>query len=336
MSAEYSIICITPVRNESWILHPFLSSVSLWADHIIVLDHCSTDASREIARSFPKVQLYTYDKDDFEEEERRTLLVEKAREVPVEGRRVLFALDADEGFQAAWLNAEVRDSIVNVAPGTTLKFPWANIVPGFEEYWATEPRSFGFVDDGSPFEAADIHGARLPSNDKVESATFPSMHVMHFQYVNWKRMKSKQRWYQCWEWINHPKKRAVDLFRQYHHMDTEVQHATQLPRKFWKPYAAYHIDWKELEEEDFFWWDREVLDWFEAYGTAYFRKTAIWNDVDWPELAKAAGRPGPYKRYSDPRRPWERLIHHWLRATQPRRDALDVRIIQKMLQLVGW
>ena len=51
------IICLTPVRNESWILEKFLKCASLWADIIIIADQESDDGSREIAKNFEKVKL---------------------------------------------------------------------------------------------------------------------------------------------------------------------------------------------------------------------------------------------------------------------------------------
>ena len=32
------VICVTPVRNEAWIIEPFLRAAELWADHIILAD----------------------------------------------------------------------------------------------------------------------------------------------------------------------------------------------------------------------------------------------------------------------------------------------------------
>ncbi len=42
------LICLTPIRNEAWILERFLQCASLWADYIIIGDQNSDDGSREI------------------------------------------------------------------------------------------------------------------------------------------------------------------------------------------------------------------------------------------------------------------------------------------------
>ena len=73
------IICLTPVKNEAWILERFLECASLWADQIIIADQGSDDGSREIARSFNKVQLIENSAKVFNEPERQKLLIEAAR-----------------------------------------------------------------------------------------------------------------------------------------------------------------------------------------------------------------------------------------------------------------
>ncbi|GAG56902.1 unnamed protein product, partial [marine sediment metagenome] len=46
------IICLTPVKNEAWILDNFIKCASLWADHIIIADQDSTDDARKIAKKY--------------------------------------------------------------------------------------------------------------------------------------------------------------------------------------------------------------------------------------------------------------------------------------------
>ena len=61
MNERPTIIVITPVRNEAWVLRAFLEATSLWADYIIIADQMSTDGSREIAKKYPKVVLIDND-----------------------------------------------------------------------------------------------------------------------------------------------------------------------------------------------------------------------------------------------------------------------------------
>ena len=40
-------ICVTPVRNEAWIIDRFLAAAKTWADHVIVADQQSSDGTLE-------------------------------------------------------------------------------------------------------------------------------------------------------------------------------------------------------------------------------------------------------------------------------------------------
>jgi hypothetical protein len=50
------VICLTPVRNESWIIKPFLAASKMWADHVIVADQGSTDGTLELLQSTREVE----------------------------------------------------------------------------------------------------------------------------------------------------------------------------------------------------------------------------------------------------------------------------------------
>ena len=50
------VICLTPVRNESWIIKPFLAASKMWADHVIVADQGSTDGTLELVQSTRDVE----------------------------------------------------------------------------------------------------------------------------------------------------------------------------------------------------------------------------------------------------------------------------------------
>ena len=117
------LICMTPVRNEAWVLHAFLKATSLWADYIIIADQMSIDGSREIALSYPKVILIENNNPDFNEAERQKLLIDKAREI--KGDKILFGLDADEIFSANFQETEDWNKILTSKPGDVFWFKWA-------------------------------------------------------------------------------------------------------------------------------------------------------------------------------------------------------------------
>ena len=330
-----STIVVTPVRNEAWILDRFLSCVSLWADHIVVADQGSTDGSREIAARHAKVTLIDNPESEYDEGARQRLLLDAARNFS--GRRVIFALDADEIPAAGWPESEAFARFAGAGPGTVGRMRWANILPGFERCWLPrEEVVFGFVDDGAEHRGERIHSVRLPVAAAAPSVSPDAVTVLHYQYANWERMKSKQRWYQGWELLNMPGKRPIQLYRQYHHMDAIRPERTEpLPQRWIAPYERAGIDMRSIPEEAHYPWDEEVLGWMRVYGARRFRKLDIW-DVDWESVAHRAGLAAPDGGLADPRGYLTRAIHRWLRASQDRHTRGRTRLAQRALIPFGW
>jgi hypothetical protein len=329
------VICVTPVKNEAWILDRFLTCASLWADVIVVADQGSEDGSREIARSFPKVRLVENSGSAYDEGARQRLLLDAAREIP--GPRLIVALDADEALSANALTAAEWDVARAAEPGTVLEFDWVNLLPGLERCWIPpEPVPFGFVDDGSPHDGAAIHSTRLPTPATAERMRLRQVKVLHYQYVNWARMKSKQCWYQCWEALNNPSKRPIQLYRQYHHMDAmpeDQQHPVD--PEWFRAYDASGAGPGSLANGHASHYDAEVLDWLVEHGGNRFRRLGIW-DVDWEQAAAELGRDLPPDATRDPRSASERAVHGWLARTQARSGDRRVRWLQRLLVPAGW
>ena len=161
MPSPRKIICLTPIKNEAWILERFLKCASLWADHIIIADQKSDDGSAEIAKSYQKVIYVSNDSDEFNEPERQKLLIDTAREIP--GEKVLIALDADEVLTSNFVNSPEWQTLINSPVGTIIKFQWVNLMDDLQHCWI--PDSFypwGFVDDGSEHKGCLIHSHRVP------------------------------------------------------------------------------------------------------------------------------------------------------------------------------
>lgn len=334
--SEPVIICLTPVKNEAWILDRFLKCTSLWADHIIIANQSSNDGSKEIARRYPKVILIDNISQTFNEPERQKLLIDEARKIP--GPRILMALDADEILTANFEQNPEWDTALKAPEGTVIRFELINICPDLCRYWSYPYSDFpvGFVDDEETMhEGNKIHSPRIPIPDKDTQIGIKSIKVLHFQYTNWKRMKSKHRWYQCWERINNPHRSPVEIYRQYNHMYNVPSNMIKpLPEKWLNGYIKKNIDMITIPHEEIFYWDEEILRFFDTYGVKKFRRETIW-DVDWSELSKKIN-PGKSTNYGDPRNCFEKNIHKWLKNSQVDVSKFHVRFIQLLLRFIGW
>jgi len=198
------LICMTPVRNEAWILHAFLKATSLWADYIIIADQGSTDGSREIALSYHKVILVENKNPNFNEAERQKMLIDKAREI--EGDKILFGLDADEIFAANFKETEDWQKILNSQPGDVFWFRWAIICPDKEHYWDHQTFfPWMFHDDGKELHSSyvrNIHSMRIPYPIEEKQMYYVTdFRVLHFVSFNVKREIAKRRFYKLVDYL---------------------------------------------------------------------------------------------------------------------------------------
>ena len=160
-------IVMTPVRNEAWVLKAFLESTSSWADYIIIADQMSTDGSREIAMQYEKVILIDNKNPDFNEAERQSMLVAKAREVAGGRDTLLWGLDADEILTANFLETEDWKRIIHSVPGDVFWFKWVEICPDKKHYWISPSTYYPwlFHDDGKEPHGnyvRNMHSMRIP------------------------------------------------------------------------------------------------------------------------------------------------------------------------------
>jgi glycosyltransferase involved in cell wall biosynthesis len=346
MPSAPTVICLTPVKNEAWILRRFLQCASMWADHIIIADQGSDDGSRDIARSFPKVQLVDNDSVGLDENYRGRLLLDAARKIP--GPRLLISLDADEILTANFATSQEWNTVRQAAPGTVIRFRWPIINSDFRTYWSSPAhQTLGLMDDGRPFTGKKIHGFRLPVAGANPSIILNDVCVMHYVGTDATRWDHKHRWYHCWERLNRPERRPIENYRFYHRREVvPASEIKMIPRDEWfSGYEKQGIDMTSVIREPHFPIDAEVLGWFQRYGTSHFRKEAIW-DVDWNHLYTEIYGQNPPVAMNDPRSLLDRIVHHWLAGTQhhfsyyPVRQGLlsklRIRLIEKLLRPFGW
>lgn len=306
------IICLTPVRNEAWVLDRFLQAASLLADHIIISDQESTDGSREIARRYEKVILLenkalAY----FDEYLMRKPLFDAAR--AIEGDKILISLDADELLTPNWESEEWKE-ILTAPKGTVIEFFLGNIAYGFKKCWYRSVIA-GYVDDGCEYTVENIvHTPRSIYGESHQVLRPKEIGVLHLQYTDWKRMQCKHRWYQCLEHIKKVND-TIDIFRRYHHMyNLPKDDLKKLPHWWIDKYKQHGVDITITQTQDKMYWEQVVLDYMQEFGTEYFRHLNIW-DVDWCAIARKWNYNAP-ERFRNPQTLADKLLIYYLRISQ--------------------
>lgn len=336
-----TIICLTPVKNEAWILNRFLKCASVWADHILVLDQGSDDGSKNIAKSFSKVTLLENPSARFNEPERQKILIDAARKIP--GKRLLIALDADEFITSNFLNSTEWETILNAPPGTTIRFQWAIILEGIETYWIyPHPMPLGFMDDNSPHIGKKIHSPRLPIHTNKPEIHLKNIKIMHYVDVDPIRRKSRLRWYMCWALLNQNETNPIEIYRfHYKTIIIPSNMVYSMPKDWLEGYEKLGIDMTSVVKEKKFRWDKQVLDFFIRYGPNTFKKLDVW-DVNWSKLYGELYSNQSKQVIKAPRRTLDKYIIRYLRRTQKyyghfsKPKPLSVRIFDKLfLKLLG-
>jgi glycosyl transferase family 2 len=330
-----TIIVVTPVKDDAWILDTFLAAATTWADHVIVADQQSTDGSPEIAARYDRVRVVLNDSAEYDEGHRQRLLLREARKLP--GPRIIFALDADEVLSANALDSDFLDRVRRLPPGTGIWMRWAQLLPGLRQAWVTESdwKCFGFVDDGSEHGGQRLHSTRLPVD--VNNLALRSEHVfvLHLNYAAAERSWAKLRWYQCWERLNNPEQRPIRIFRQYQHILGIAPDELRPADPAWTAgYSRYDVELR-VPDATATRHDAEVLGWLDRFGPDRFARIDIWQ-VDWQAKARALGRDMPAAKVADPRSAAERIVMRWLARTQPHAGRPSVRLAQRMLRPLGW
>ena len=325
------LICLTPVRNEAWILDAFLTATSLWADHIIVADQHSTDGSREIYKKYPKVIVVDNNDADLHETNRQRLMFAEARKIP--GDKVFIALDADEIFTANYSETNDWKKIINAKAGDVFQFHWAELDKTMTKYQIPDMwYQWAIFDDGTnPRKEGKIHIARVPwvQNSLPNEIFVKDFQVMHLQYLNQTRMQSKEKYYQCFLLLNESKS-PVSANRGVRDVGLSTA-ATPISDYFFDNYKQQNIDIFKLIDfsKTYCWQDERVLEYFDKKGTEFFRKLDIW-DKEWLiQLSEIAG-----KEIKDPRKWTDKLLHFYLRKTQKIKHTFFVRATDKILKKI--
>ncbi len=337
-----------PVRNEAWILERSLKSLSLFSDIILVLYQPSTDGTLEILNRFaPKVVIIDNNEPGFCTRFRWRLL-EAARQY--EGTNVLISTDADEILSSNILDPGMLDRISSLPPGASMRLELVNLWRSAgmwrndESIWSGRWMEIGFRDDRvmqfRPFTQILGHNDRIPPSR--ECATFDSIKLLHFQFVNFDRMLSKQNRYRVMEAVELGSDRAEEINLRYCiTRDERKVHVDAIDPAWTAGWTSNGIDLTSFEESDFYWYDVDVLRNFNDRGLKYFAPIDIW-DTDWEAKRRLAAEKGvdgiPSFSITDPRSAEERLYHFYLHqfyGTPPWRDPKEIYRLSRSLLRAG-
>jgi hypothetical protein len=329
------IICLTPIKNEAWILQTFLEAASIWADHIIIADQGSTDQSKGIASKFEKVILVNNANHQYNEASRQQILLSEARKIEGENH-ILIALDADE-FLVNYEHTAEWEKLKNLSPGSIFLMPWLNVLPGNQNYYESRGGNmvFGYINDGRAHQGNPIHSPRIPEYEDQPKVHFHNLKVLHFQYCSRERLLSKHRWYECFEKLKFPNRNHIDIYRQYHHIDLPIDEVKPILSEWLQIYDENKIDLKAIIDNGEHWWDKDVCLLFDQYGVKHFKKIAIWN-VDWKSIYRKNNPKKDASHIYDPRTWFDKQIHIWLAASQTNRFSFKNKIINKLLRIINW
>jgi len=319
------LICMTPVRNEAWVLHAFLKATSLWADYIIIADQMSIDGSREIALSYPKVILIENNNPDFNEADRQKLLIDKAREI--KGDKILFGLDADELLAANFANTEDWQKILNSKPGDVFWFKWAEIRPDLKTYWESEKTYYPWVFHDDNIEphgnyVRNMHSMRIPYPIEEKQMYYVNdFRVLHLAHISVERVNAKRRFYQFVDWTMN-KRSVVKLSRTYMKQKNEPIFELESNQiDFTDQYGFSVFENIELKDNHF-WFDDYIVEKVKYLPRQIYRLN-IWN-VDF------------LKKYNlkDNRGAFTKILHLYLFKTQKISQKKLVKLIDKILSFL--
>lgn len=332
MSKKASIVVLTPVRNEAWVLDAFLTCTSSWADYIILADQHSNDGTREIAQKYEKVILIDNPTDEWFEYICRTRLLEEAAKIP--GDKILFGLDADEFLSEGFEKTESWQRIINSQKNEIFCFNWLNLFDNFytAEYtkmhyeWAAHfDASIDFVEEYKARERHAVHCARVPclETSRCSYINVDDFWVIHLAKLNHEKMRQKIDFYQV-TLVDKDKDKVnpIGMYRSYNKF-YPTNSITQLNNPLRICCKGKNIDYSYLVKTSDYGkhYIDEIKQIFNREGLEKFYKLCIWDN---PYLKEAGFNPKIPIKY--------RILHNYLRKTQEKSEGKIINYIDKLLK----
>lgn len=338
-------IVMTPTRNEAWVIRAFLECNSLWADYIIIADQMSTDGTRGIIAEYinewnsinhsnsnkHQCQLIMIDNTnpEFNEAERQSMLVAKAREVAAGRDTLLWGLDADEIIAANAFETEDWKRIMNSEPGAVFYFQWAQLTYDKKHYFNNrDSYPWLFHDDGVEPHGnyvREMHSMRIPYPIEERDINYVNdFRVLHIGPAPLNRVRAKERFYMFVDWqVNH--RPPYTIGRVYIGSNVYLDEQFDLPNEWIYTKGKNGVDmWGMIElDEPHCWMDDYIYERLGKYPMHSLVKLPIWTK----EFME-------YYKLTDPRPWYVRLVHRYLDVTQSHKNNIIVRGLDKVLRLI--
>lgn len=332
------LIVISSNRNYGWVVSAFLKANTRWADYIVITDQMSTDGSREMYAEYEALHseevrgergkvVVVDDKDmQFKENTRARMAFEKGREIAAGRDAIYLALDIDEVLPANWMETEEGKKILNSKPGDMFGLKWADLQPDNKTYIEEPSWQYKiFHDNGIEWQKCqnELHAPHLPYSsweiEPYQITDFPNLHFGHYN-KRWRAYNTK--YYGMLDVHQGRSKSVIPLNRGYYYPDPKMQDNPRYEiKKEWlyddfdlfalvdlnaQPMGGTLI--KELIEQD---------------GIKKFLGVDIWDEDLCREL-----------KVKDPRTIGWKILHWYLRKSQPYRYSFIIRAIDKVLKRI--
>lgn len=330
MSNRPTIVVVTPVRNEAWVMDAFLTCASSWADFILIADQHSDDGTREIASKYEKVILIDNDMSEMNQAATRELLF---REVDkIEGDKIVFALDADEFLSEGFDKTEDWRRIMESEPNEIFCFKWLNLygdyrhaVPntGYMEWACHFAPGISLAQEYHNCETRAVHEMRFPCLPETRASYIflDEIRFVHLARLNLIRQENKRAFYQVFsvaklqKWMS-----AIGLYRSYH---TSQPEAELLEKEVVLYVAGDGSDARDLVKTGDIgqYYIDEMIKVFQRDGYKKYLKIDIWEN---PYLIKSGATPKVPLKF--------KALHAYLSKTQSSADTKLVKLLDRILK----
>lgn len=318
------LIVISSNRNYGWVVPAFLRANTQWADYIVITDQMSTDCSREMYAQYDNV-IVVDDKDmQFKENTRAKMAFDKGREI-ADGRDVIFfALDIDEILPSNWMRTADGKKILNSKPGDMFELKWANVNSDRLTYFENPAWQYRiFHDNGMNWQDCkhELHAPHLPySTYEVSPCQVTDFYIIHFGWYHKRWRSFNLKYYGVLDIHQKRSKSVISVNRGYYYPDPKTKDRISRKLKEEWLYPDFNvfdsIDLNALPQGVEL--IKEILS---QEGVKKYRGVDIWDEDLCNEL-----------QIKDPRTKGWKMLHWYLRKTQPYRYTFIIRAIDKIFK----